>query len=138
MKRFLTFLMAAALMLGAGAMTSCGGDDEQKAGTQLSGTAASLVGTWRTEANYGYYDMITLNADGTGVWREVDLESGSDEFDAFRWSYEEMTRRLILTYGGGYNIETEVYEVISISGNSAILGHWDEDQMFYVEVYRVQ
>ena len=98
MKRFLTFLMAAALMLGAGAMTSCGGDDEQKAGTQLSGTAASLVGTWRTEANYGYYDMITLNADGTGVWREVDLEYGDDEFDAFRWSYEEMTRRLILTF----------------------------------------
>ncbi len=134
MKRFLTFLMAAALMLGAGAMTSCGGDDEQKAGTQLSGTAASLVGTWRTEANYGYYVMITLNADGTGVWREVDLESGNDEFDAFRWSYDDLTRRLVFTYG----YETEVYELITISGNMAVIGVWDDGELYYINLSRVR
>ena len=138
MKRFLTFLMAAVLMLGAGAMTSCGGDDEQKAGTQLSGTAASLVGTWRTEANYGYYDMITLNADGSGVWREVDLEFGNDEYEAFVWSYDDLTRRLVFTYGDIYGYETEVYELITISGNMAVIGIWDDGELYYINLSRVR
>lgn len=129
--------MAATLMLGAGALTSCGGDEEEK-GAQLSGTAASLVGTWRTEASYGYYDLITLNADGSGLWHEVDLEYGDDDYESFRWNYDEMTRRLVFTFGNGYDSETEVYELISVSGNMAVIGLWDDGELYYISLYRVQ
>lgn len=139
MKKFFSFLMAAALLLGAGALTACGDDEEnQTQNPGLSEAAAALVGTWRTETAYGYYYQYTLNADGTGVLREVDLEYGDDEIEPFRWSYDATTRRLVLTYGSGYDSEREIYEVISVSQNSAILGIWDDGELYYEELYRIK
>lgn len=131
--------MAAALLLGAGALVACGDDDEDQAqNSGLSEAAAALLGTWRTETRYGSYEQYTLNADGSGVLREVDLEYGNDEIEPFRWSYDATTRRLVLTYGSGYDAEREVYEVISISQSSVILGIWDEGELYYEELYRVK
>ncbi len=131
--------MAAALLLGAGALTACGDDTkDQTQNSGLSEAAAALVGTWRTETAYGYYYQYTLNADGSGVLREVDLEYGRDEIEPFRWSYDATTRRLVLAYGSGYDAEHEVYEVISISKDQAILGIWDDGELYYEELYRVR
>ena len=139
MKKFFSFLMAAALLLGAGALTACGDDEEnQTQNPGLSEAAAALVGTWRTETAYGYYCQYTLNADGTGVLRDVDLEYGDDEIEPFRWSYDATTRRLVLTYGSGYDSEREIYEVISVSQNSVILGFWDDGELYYEELYRIK
>ena len=79
--------------------------------------------------------MITLNANGTGLWQEVDLENGDDDYITFVWSYDELTRRLILTYADS---DTEIYELVSISDNVAIVCFWDDGEPYYLRLSRVK
>ena len=139
MKKIFTFLMIVALLFGAGALTSCAsdnnGDNNKDGNSQPQDTTATLVGTWRTETNNGYYDLITLNANGTGLWQEVDLENGDDDYITFVWSYDELTRRLILIYADS---DTDIYELVSISNNVAMVCFWDDGEPYYLQLSRVK
>lgn len=117
MKKWITFLTAALMLLGMGAMTACS-DDDNSAGSAAS---TGLVGTWRRDSSCGYQHM-TFNSNGNGYFLEIDYEFGNDS-DTFYWNYTPSSSDLVLTDDDGH---METYKVLLLTRDQLIIQYYCE------------
>lgn len=87
-------------------------------GGNAASPGASFVGSWRFDFGSGGYQVVTLNANGTGSFLDVDYVNGQmySETDIIvSWAYSN--GKLWILFDDG---ETDIYSV-RISGNAVIV-----------------
>ena len=90
MKKLISFLTAAVMLLGMGAMTACSDDDES--------TPGSIIGTWQA---YDVETIYTFTFGADGSYQEQYSYYDSDEvyYDYGTYTYDG--ENLIVTYDSG-------------------------------------
>lgn len=116
--KHLQSLVAVALcVVMAMAFTSCSDDDDEPESNDL---AKVVVGTW---AQDGDNDILTINANGTGVWYDSPSDYQNNQVAAtFNWKYND---GWVTVTEDGY--EVEKMRAKSVSQNKIVWQRYETD-----------
>jgi len=104
------------LFVGFG-FAACGDDDDEN-----GGNASGIVGTWRYDYGDGDYEVMVLNADGTGSFTEGYASVGQVNTDYFKYDYDADAGALYITWDG--DDEVDLWYA-SLSGDKLILDGYE-------------
>lgn len=107
MKKFINFFVCAVFAMVA--FTSCSSDSDEPVATN------PLVGTWEMIEDTGYIPngcttvTYTFHDDGTGIFKEVDNETGEiNEMETFTYVFYTETERGVIRFGDDPEYDTYI------------------------------
>lgn len=115
MRKFLSFLMAALMLLGLGmATTACSDDEDEET------ASGSIVGTWQFKAPDGTTLTYHFSADGT-CWQRTTYTDGEEDYSGI-CTYKYDGHWLAISSTEYEPSEDEIlYMEVTVSGNSLIV-----------------
>lgn len=102
MKKFINFIVCAVFTMVA--FTSCSSDSDEPVVTN------PLVGTWEMTEDEESCSTVTytFNDDGTGLFNEVDDETGEIETDVFTYVFNNDTNTGVISFADGPEYDTYI------------------------------
>lgn len=117
LKHLQTLVAVALCVIMAMAFTSCGDDDDEPEGDELTST---MVGVW---AQDGDNDIFVVNSNGTGiVYTSPEHYEQKDGGKSLTWTYKNGWVKAIID-----GVQEEEFRAISVSKNKIVWKRYDED-----------